>query len=141
MMSWAIGLTQYDISYEPRQAIKAQALADFVAEMMHPGPSILGAWVVHVDGSSNEKGSGARVIIKNDDGIAVEYSLRFAFWTSNNQAEYEACLARIRMAKELGASVITIRSDSQLMVSQIKGDYMANEPILQKYLAKVKESL
>jgi ribonuclease HI len=45
------------------------------------------------------------------------------------------------MAKELGASVITIRSDSQLMVSQIKGDYMAKEPILQKYLAKVKESL
>jgi hypothetical protein len=45
------------------------------------------------------------------------------------------------MAKELGASTITIRSDSQLMVSQIKGDNMAKEPILQKYLAKVKESL
>ena len=45
------------------------------------------------------------------------------------------------MAKEFGASTITIRSDSQLMVSQIKGDYMAKEPILQKYLAKVKESL
>jgi hypothetical protein len=60
---------------------------------------------------------------------------------SNNQAENEACLVGIRMEKELGASVITIRSDSQIMVSQIKGDYMAKEPILQKYLAKVKESL
>jgi hypothetical protein len=43
MMSWAIKLTQYDTSYEPRQAIKAQALADFVAEMTHPDPSIPGA--------------------------------------------------------------------------------------------------
>jgi hypothetical protein len=37
MMTWAVELSQYDISYEPRQAIKAQALADFVAEMTHPG--------------------------------------------------------------------------------------------------------
>ena len=36
-MTWAVELSQYDISYEPRQAIKAQALADFVAEMTHPG--------------------------------------------------------------------------------------------------------
>jgi ribonuclease HI len=81
------------------------------------------------------------VIIENDDGIVVEYSLKFAFQTSNNQAEYEACFTGIRMAKELGASTITIRSYSQLMVTKIKGDYMAKEPILQKYLAKVKESL
>jgi ribonuclease HI len=94
-----------------------------------------------VDGSSNEKGSGAEVIIENDDRIAIEYSLRFAFRTSNNQAEYEACLAGIRMVKELGASVVTIRSDSQLILSQKKGDYMAKEPILQKYLAKVNESI
>jgi ribonuclease HI len=45
------------------------------------------------------------------------------------------------MAKKLGATAITIHSDSQLMVSQIWGDYSTKEPILQKYLAKVKESL
>ena len=37
MMSWAIKLTQYDISYEPRLAIKAQVLANFLAEMTHLG--------------------------------------------------------------------------------------------------------
>jgi hypothetical protein len=41
-MSWAIELTQYDISYEPRLAIKAQVLADFLAEMTHPGRTIPG---------------------------------------------------------------------------------------------------
>jgi hypothetical protein len=39
MMSWDIELTQYDISYEPRLAIKAQVLADSLAEMNHPGES------------------------------------------------------------------------------------------------------
>jgi ribonuclease HI len=71
----------------------------------------------------------------------VEYSLKFEFPTSNNQAEYEACLAGIRVAKELGATAITLCSDSQLVVSQIKGEYQAREPLLQRYLAKVKESL
>jgi hypothetical protein len=50
-------------------------------------------------------------------------------------------LAGIRAAKELGAKAITLFSDSQLVVFQIKGDYQAKEPLMQKYLALVKESL
>jgi ribonuclease HI len=97
--------------------------------------------MIYVDGSSNTKGSGAGILIENDEGVAVEYSLKFEFPNSNNQAEYEACLARIRAAKELGATTITLCSDSQLVVSQIKGDYQAKEPMMQKYIALVKESL
>lgn len=81
------------------------------------------------------------MIIVNDKGIEMEYSLKFSFRTSNKQAEYEACLTGIRMAKELGATTLVNRSDSQLMVSQIRGDYSAKELILHKYLAKIKESL
>ena len=36
MMAWAVELSQYDISYELRQAIKAQVLAKLLAEMTHP---------------------------------------------------------------------------------------------------------
>ena len=32
MIQWAIELSQFDIEYHPRTAIKAQALADFIAE-------------------------------------------------------------------------------------------------------------
>jgi ribonuclease HI len=60
---------------------------------------------------------------------------------SNNQEENEAFLVGIKIAKELRATMLVIRSDSQLMVSQIRGDYSAKEPILQRYLAKVKEIL
>jgi ribonuclease HI len=50
-------------------------------------------------------------------------------------------LAGIRVAKELGATTITICYDSQFVVSQIKEGYQVKEPMFQKYLAKVKEGL
>ena len=75
-MTWAVELSQYDISSEPRQAKESK-----------------GSWTIYVDGSSNPKGAGAGILIENDEGITVEYSLKFEFPTSNNQAEYEACLA------------------------------------------------
>jgi len=32
MIKWAVELTPYGINYEPRRAIKAQGLAEFIAE-------------------------------------------------------------------------------------------------------------
>jgi hypothetical protein len=84
MVSWAVELTQYDISYEPRLAIKAQVLVDFLAEMTHPEESHPREWMIYVDGSSNSKGFGAGVILENSNGLAIEYSLKFEFLTSNN---------------------------------------------------------
>ncbi|KAL0427461.1 UNVERIFIED_CONTAM: hypothetical protein Slati_2920900 [Sesamum latifolium] len=34
LIKWAIELSEYDISYLPRTTIKAQALANFISEMM-----------------------------------------------------------------------------------------------------------
>ena len=64
-MKWAIELSEFDISYKPRVVIKAQAMADFVAEFTEPevGFDQLGTatiddenrvWQVSVDGSSRE---------------------------------------------------------------------------------------
>ena len=36
MVQWAIELSQFDIEYYPRTAIKAQALVDFVTEFTLP---------------------------------------------------------------------------------------------------------
>jgi ribonuclease HI len=61
--------------------------------------------------------------LENEEGMTAEYSLRFDFSTSNNQAEYEACVVGIKMANETVAVKITLCSDSQLVVSHIKGEY------------------
>jgi len=49
--------------------------------------------VLSVDGSSNQQGSGAGVILEGPNGLLIEQALRFAFKSSNNQAEYEALIA------------------------------------------------
>ena len=36
MVQWAIELIQFDVEYRPRTAIKAQALADFIAKFTNP---------------------------------------------------------------------------------------------------------
>ena len=56
MVQWAIELSQFDIEYHPRTAIKAQALADFIAEFTLPDEDSLTdrvkRWTIQTDGSS-----------------------------------------------------------------------------------------
>ena len=135
-------LSEYDISYLPRPAMKAQVLADFLVECtaneLHseegrellpagagrPSSSaeaespaetgrssnlaeeeseatLVNTWTLHMDGASNEQGSGAGLILKSPEGVMAEYALRFSFKTFNNQAEYEALIAGLRIAKDL----------------------------------------
>jgi len=53
---------------------------------------------------------------------------------TNNEAEYKAILTGLRMAQALGARNILLRSDSQFVVGQVKGDFEAKETRMQKYL-------
>ena len=53
---WAIKLSEFDIQYHPRTAIKRQVVADFIAEFTHDedkGAEESPQWSVHTDGSSN----------------------------------------------------------------------------------------
>ncbi|XP_061346500.1 uncharacterized protein LOC133292137 [Gastrolobium bilobum] len=142
MTNWAIELSEYDITYESQKAIKAQALADFIMELTPPNSDHEepgDAWKVYVDGSSNNKGSGAGIILESPEGVTIEHSLNLGFPTSNNQAEYEALIAGLIQGKEHGARKVQIFSDSQLVTSQIEGKYQAKGPILMKYLSRVQE--
>ncbi|XP_057746490.1 uncharacterized protein LOC130965746 [Arachis stenosperma] len=139
MLAWSIELSQFQIRFEPRNAIKAQALADFIAEMtptkLTPEP-----WKLHVDGSSNSTHGGAGIILENQNGITIEQSIRYDFPVSNNQAEYEALLAGLNLAREVGAKILEVNTDSQVVCSQINGSYQTRDPLLQQYLKKVSET-
>ncbi|XP_061374604.1 uncharacterized protein LOC133316836 [Gastrolobium bilobum] len=94
-------------------------------------------WTIFVDGSSNVKGSGAGIIVESPQGITVEHSIHFGFKASNNQAEYEAIIAGLAMAKDLGATRVILKSDSQLIVAQVQGTYQAKEALMVKYLENI----
>ena len=64
---WAIGLLPFEINYKPRQAIKSQVLADFVAEWtdaeIPKDYDTYSNWVMHFDGSKMLTGLGAGVVL------------------------------------------------------------------------------
>ena len=94
LMKWAIELSEFDIRYKPKTAIKGQILANFVmeftsAELAKATQTMpdLPIWRLSIDGAANAQGSGAGLILTSPEGIDIEYALRFGFRASNNEAE------------------------------------------------------
>ncbi|XP_052206746.1 uncharacterized protein LOC127811074 [Diospyros lotus] len=131
-----------DTQYQPRQAIKGQALADFIVECTHSskvGENKQAEWLLFVDGASGLQGSGTGIVLVSPEGETLEYSLRFAFSSTNNVAEYEALIAEMRIARKLEVTRLVVHSDSQLIVQQFQGQYETREQIMAQYLHKVKD--
>ncbi|GJX63105.1 reverse transcriptase domain-containing protein, partial [Tanacetum coccineum] len=79
------------------------------------------------------------MVLIGPNGIEYTYALRLTFPSTNNEAEYEALLAGLRIARQMNISNIEVKVDSKLVASQINGSYEANKDYMIKYLAKAKE--
>ena len=99
LVKWSVELSEHDITYLPRAAVKGQALADFVAECTDPQTLAIDEdkWEMSVDGSASTQGNGAGIVLKSDKGEEILLALKFAFTTTNNEAEYEAILGGLRL--------------------------------------------
>ncbi|XP_027338057.1 uncharacterized protein LOC113851996 [Abrus precatorius] len=139
LVAWTIELSQFDIHFENRRPLKAQVLADFINEFTTQHNTTSDMWNLHVDGSSNQLGSGAGVILEGPNAFAIEQSIRFGFKASNNQAEYEALLAGLRLAKEMGVKRITAWSDSKIVTEQVNDSYQIRDSVMLKYYQEVKK--
>ena len=64
--------------------------------------------------------------------------IRLDFPTTNNEAEYEALVAGLDLAKAAGAKNMIIHCDSQVITSQVNGDYECRNERMKKYLEEVK---
>ena len=151
LIKWAIELSEFDIEFIPRTAIKGQAVADFVAEFTEPDTEVAKMiidkakkdfrWKLCVDGSSNTHGSGAGIVVTTPEGDSVKCALRFDFKATNNQAEYEALIAGLRVSNALGADEIEVFSNSQVIVNQVLDEYQARDENMIAYLKLAKELL
>jgi ribonuclease HI len=61
--------------------------------------------------------------VVTDDGEVVGEIARGIGESTNNIAEYTAAIEGLALARDLGASSVTLRSDSQLLINQLKGIY------------------
>jgi ribonuclease HI len=121
---WGITLGPWEISYQRQSAIKSQVLPDFIAEwteaQMPELPDLSNCWTIFVDGSKRVSGAGVGVVLVSPQGDRMRYVLRMRFPNpSNNEAEYEAVLHGMRMAKACGATRIKIHGDSNLIAQQV----------------------
>ena len=144
LIKWAIELSEFDIRYKPRIAVKRQILADFIMEFTQTEsmeatqlmPN-LPIWRLSVDGAANAQGSGVVLILISPDGIDVDYALRFSFQASNNEVEYEAVIAGLNLTHSMEADQLEVSSDSQLVVKQIEDSHEAKGEKMILYLKKV----
>ncbi|GKA19231.1 reverse transcriptase domain-containing protein [Tanacetum coccineum] len=95
-------------------------------------------WILFTDRSSCTDGSGAGLILTNPEGMEFTYALRFRFDATNNEAEYEALIAGLRIAEQMGVKNLQADVDSCLVANQVNGTYVAKEADMIRYLEKVK---
>jgi ribonuclease HI len=90
------------------------------------------ALTIHIDGASrgNPGPAAFAYVITSDGQPAIETSGCLGK-TTNNVAEYTALLRALERAQQLGARRIHIRSDSELLVKQMNGEYRVKNPDLQ----------
>jgi len=128
LVNWAVELEQFDIEFHPRTVIKGQALADFLVEFCNiPESEELpkeSTSVVYVDKSLASKRSGV---------------VKLNFLTTNNKAKYEVVIAGLSISREVGATNVEVRSDSQVVVGQVQGEFDTQEVRMARYLEKVRE--
>jgi ribonuclease HI len=81
---------------------------------------------MYFDGSKRIHGAGAGVFLISPQGDKLKYVLWMSFsQASNNEAEYEALLHGMKMAKAYGATRLKIFGDSNLVVQQVMNKFDA----------------
>ncbi|XP_009385521.2 uncharacterized protein LOC103972866 [Musa acuminata AAA Group] len=105
LLKWSVELGEFNIRYVPKTAVKAQSVADFIAELVQneneSSEQLEEAWFLHVDGSATSSSAGAGLVLSTLDGRSFERSFRFGFRATNNEAEYEALLVGLKLALEM----------------------------------------
>ncbi|XP_075669827.1 uncharacterized protein LOC142639552 [Castanea sativa] len=143
MALWSIELSEFNIQYRPRIAIKGQAVADFIAEFTstegeeEKNPQ----WSIFTDGSSNKKAGGVGAVLKSPEGDELKCMIRLDFPTTNNESEYEALIASLDLAQVVGAANVVVHCDSQVVTSQVNGEYECKGERMKKYWEQTKKRI
>ena len=127
-----VEFTKLEIEELPTDGNIDEKLAGTISQYCLP------TWEVHVDGASNQKGSGVGLVLMSPEKVVIEKSLRLNFSATNNEAEYEALLEGMAIVQRMGGKSIKLFSDSRLVVSQVRGEFEAKDERMQGYLNQVK---
>jgi len=97
-------------------------------------------WSMDFDGAVGKEGTRIGIWIRNPifspnkvpSNVRV-CSYKLAFDCSNNEVEYEALIAGLKILKKLNAKRISVYGNSELVIKQVKGEYQAKHPLMRAY--------
>ena len=95
--------------------------------------------ILYTDGGArgNPGPAGAGVHITDKNGEVLFRGGYFLGHATNNVAEYQGMILGLERAEKLGATAVTLRSDSELIVKQLKGEYKVKNANLKPLYERV----
>ena len=81
------------------------------------------------------------MVLYSPEGDKIECMVLLDFPTTNNEAEYKALIAGLDLAKVARAENLVIYCDSQVVTSQVNGDYKCKNERMKKYLKQVNDQV
>jgi hypothetical protein len=149
---WQVLLSEFDILFVARKAIKGQAIANYLAdypseqlELMDsefPDEDVMAVdednhcrWKLYFDGAANSVESGIGAVLVSPKRQQTPIAVKLGFDCTNNMTEYEACIVGLQatLTLEFGAYELEVFGDSLLIVSQTNGEWQAWDPKLIPY--------
>jgi ribonuclease HI len=149
---WQVLLTEYDIVFMTRKAVKGSVIADHLADHAMknyeplnfdlPDEDVIvienrggesDMWTLYFDGVVNVSGNGAGAVVISPENKQYPVSARLLFECTNNTAEYEACIIGLEVALELKAKKLEVFGDSLLIICQVKGEWQTKDEKLKLY--------
>ena len=94
---------------------------------------------MYFDGALNINGAGAGILFITPTKDKLRYVLRIHFPSTNNAAEYEACLHGLRIAVELGVKRLMVYGDSALVINQLNKDWFCSSEKMDAYYAEIRK--
>ncbi|RDX91297.1 Retrovirus-related Pol polyprotein from transposon opus, partial [Mucuna pruriens] len=156
---WQMALSEYDITYVSRHAIKGSVLADHLA--YHPlvdsqplshefpdeyimltldvDPQFEDQWTMWFDEASNILGNRIGVVLQSPTNQYFPFATKLGFDCTNNMEKYEACTMGLAMVLEHRVKRLRVYGDSVLVIYQLCGEWETRDIKLIPYHDYVKE--
>lgn len=95
---------------------------------------------IYTDGGARgNPGHAAFAYLIRSNGEILEERSEYIGFATNNEAEYSGLIAALNRAKELGAEMVNVVMDSELVVRQMRGEYRVRAPNLRPLAKKAQE--